>query len=221
MTSNNFTINVKHNELVKGNDECQHAIQITEKLLSLERRSPFPGVYHPLARPRLPRCILLAIAGWSGGGATNCIEAFDTHANSWVRVANNEKPCAYIGAVFLNGSVYCIGGFNGTERFSSVQRFDMTSGTWHKAAPMHARRCFVSVTVLNGLIYAMGGFDGHNRHNTAEHFQPETNQWTEIASMHYHRSDASSTTYQGKVGGVKKKLKITNSCSSGPGPHRN
>ncbi|XP_027857499.1 kelch-like protein 10 isoform X1 [Xiphophorus couchianus] len=151
-------------------------------------------------RPRRPNTILLAIGGWSGGDPTNAIEAYDVRYDRWTNVGNNlERPCAYHGAAFLNGYVYCIGGFNRVEHFNSVRKFDPIAYTWHEVAPMHHRRCYVSVTVLNGCIYAMGGYNGHGRLNTAEFYKPETNQWNLIAPMHEQRSDASCTTLHNKI----------------------
>lgn len=190
-------------EVVKQNPECLHtaleASQIIEQNIT---NRPF-GFCNPIARPRLPREILLAIGGWSGGDPTNGIEAYDVRANCWTNLTNpDERPRAYHGSVFLNGYVYCIGGFDRLEYFNSVRRFDMSTQTWHEAAPMYCRRCYVSVTVLNGCIYAMGGYDGNIRLNTAERYTPETNQWSFIASMHESRSDASCTTLNNKVGKV-------------------
>uniref|UniRef100_A0AAV2K7U7 BACK domain-containing protein n=1 Tax=Knipowitschia caucasica TaxID=637954 RepID=A0AAV2K7U7_KNICA len=69
----------------------------------------------------LPGTILLAIGGWSGGNPTNVIEGFDWKANHWVNVTNHQEgPRAYHGAVFLDGSVYCVGGFNRLEQFNSI-----------------------------------------------------------------------------------------------------
>ncbi|KAM7384375.1 hypothetical protein PAMA_011636 [Pampus argenteus] len=155
---------------------------------------------NPLTRPRMPTAIVLAIGGWRGGDPTNCIEAYDIRADFWINLTNNqESPCAYHGAVVLNGSVYCVGGFDRVEHFNSVRRFDLITHTWHEVAPMYFNRCYVSVTVLNGCIYAMGGYDGHVRLNSAERYRPETNQWSVIAPMHEHRSDASCTVLHDKV----------------------
>ncbi|KAK7888840.1 hypothetical protein WMY93_024400 [Mugilogobius chulae] len=152
------------------------------------------------ARPRLPAAILLAIGGWSGGDPTNCIEAYDYNADCWINVTNNEeRPRAYHGSVFLNGSVYCVGGFDRIEHFNSMRRLDLATRTWHEMPPMYSRRCYISVVVLNGCIYAMGGYNGTRRQNTAEVYNPQTNQWSLIAPMNEQRSDASCATLNGKI----------------------
>ncbi|KAM7373285.1 hypothetical protein PAMP_008150 [Pampus punctatissimus] len=193
-------MNVMSNELVKNMclPMIRDAMEISHHIIT--NRSAVSGFCNTPARPRLPTAILLAIGGWSGGDPTNGIEAYDIRANRWINVTNNlERPRAYHGAVFLNGSVYCVGGFDRVEHFNSVRRFDLITHTWHEMAPMYFRRCYVSVTVLNGCIYAMGGYDGHGRLNSAERYRPDTNQWNIIAPMHEHRSDASCTTLHDKV----------------------
>lgn len=203
---------VSNNELVKASEECRPILLRTlGAMLDLQtKRFSDSGLYSPLNRPRLPSAILLAIGGWSGGHPTNGIEAYDVRANRWVNVTNDEEaPRAYHGAVFLDGSVYCVGGFDGAEQFSSMHKFDLGTRTWQQVAQMHSSRRFVSVTVMDGCIYAVGGYDGHNHFRTAERYQPRMNHWTLIASMHEERSDASCTTLHGKVGGAKDR-----SCTS-------
>ncbi|XP_076741497.1 kelch-like protein 10 [Maylandia zebra] len=201
MTSDYLKDHVLSSELVEANSECLS--MISNAILDIHDLGSRPfisALYHPLARPRLPHSILLAIGGWSGGEPTNGIEAYDCRANRWVNVTNNlECPRAYYGAAFLNGYVYSVGGFDGVEHFNSVRRFDLTTRAWNEVAPMHSRRCYVSVTVLNGFIYALGGYDGHVRLSSAERYQPELNQWSLIAPMHEQRSDASCTTLNNRI----------------------
>ncbi|XP_039978414.1 kelch-like protein 10 [Xiphias gladius] len=194
--------NVMSNELVKKNTECLQMVHdaMQTRCHIITNRPLVSGLCNPLARPRLPNAILLAIGGWSGGDPTNGIEVYDVRADRWINVTDNlERPRAYHGAAFLNGYVYCVGGFDRVEHFNSVRKFDMSTHSWHEVAPMYCRRCYVSVTVLNGCIYAMGGYDGHTRLSSAERYRPETNQWSLIAPMHEQRSDASCTTLHDKV----------------------
>lgn len=209
MTPAYITDNVSNNEVVKASKECRPILlKAMQAMLDLRTRNFSESVFcNPLARPRLPPAILLAIGGWSGGSPTNTIEAYNVRAHRWVNVTNSEEaPRAYHGAAFLNGSVYCVGGFDSVEQFSSVRKFDLATQTWHEVAPMHFSRCYVSVTVMDGYIYAMGGFDGRYRLETAERYQPGTNQWTVIAPMNEQRSDASCTTLHGKVCGAKESV---------------
>ncbi|XP_076008552.1 kelch-like protein 10 [Genypterus blacodes] len=199
LTSEFFTNNVKNNHLVKSHEELEETVRMTEILIS-ERTIFSNGINHPLARPRLPVRILLAIGGCEDSGLTDKIETFDTCTDLWVTVSNNEAArLSYHGSVFLNGSLYCVGGSNGDDVCKEVHRFDLDTRTWHQVAPMNSCRCFVSVTVLKGRIFAIGGFDGQDRLSTAECYDPETNQWKEIASLNKKRSDAGCTTLDGNV----------------------
>ncbi|XP_055005254.1 kelch-like protein 10 [Boleophthalmus pectinirostris] len=158
-----------------------------------------PGALHRLHRPRLPEAVLLAVGGMSSGNPINEIEAYDYKVDRWVHIMNSERPRAYHGCVFLDGSLYCVGGYDGPEYFNSVSRLDLATNTWHEMAPMDHRRCYVSVAALNGLIYAMGGFDGNTRLNTAEVFDPQTRCWSLITPMNEQRSDAKCAALNGKI----------------------
>uniref|UniRef100_UPI003AADC43D kelch-like protein 10 n=1 Tax=Centroberyx gerrardi TaxID=166262 RepID=UPI003AADC43D len=204
MTSDYFMFNVKNNDLVEDSDDCKPIIINTLRAMcDLNMNRPSRSNYsNPLARPRLPSDILLAIGGRSVGTPTNAFEAYDARADRWVTVSNDEESTrAYHGAAFLNGFVYCVGGYDSADFSNSACKFNLVTRTWHQVAPMHSRRCCVSVAVLNGRIYAMGGYDGQAGLKTAERYEPETNQWTLIAPMHEYRSDACATTLHGKVGG--------------------
>ncbi|KAF3696697.1 Kelch-like protein 10 [Channa argus] len=193
---------VDDNEVMKSSEECRKLLRrALENMLDI-RTKDFSNsiICYPLAYPRLPAAVLLAIGGWSGEGPTNGIESYDVCADCWVKIPDNElTPRAYHGTAFLNGSVYCVGGTDNIQQLSTVQRFDLGTHTWQEVAPMHSRRCFVCVTVLDGYIYAMGGYDGRDRLSTAERYKPRTNQWTLIASMNARRGNACCTTLQGKI----------------------
>ncbi|XP_035385368.1 kelch-like protein 10 [Electrophorus electricus] len=194
--------NVKDNAVVKDSEDCKpFIINALRTMNDLNMNGPSNTDFrNPLAHPRLPYTILLAIGGWSDGSPTNGGEAYDARADLWVNITQEEEsPRAYHVAAYVNGLVYCVGGFDRIDYFSSVRKFNPETRTWHQVAPMHSQRCYISVAVLNGCIYAMGGFDGHVRLNTAERYDPVTNQWTRIAPMHERRSDASATTLHGKA----------------------
>ncbi|XP_047467737.1 kelch-like protein 10 [Mugil cephalus] len=201
MSTEYITEKVITNEVVQACQDCQMVIvKALEAMVDLQTMGISGSVFgNPLARPRLPSAVLLAVGGWGDGTSTNSIEAYDVNAESWVSVANNGIPRAYHGVAFLHGSLYYVGGFDGEEYFSTVHRFDLSTHIWHELGPMHFRRCYVSVTVMDGCIYAIGGSDGHNRLKTAERYDPGTNQWTLIAPMHEERSDANCTVLQEKL----------------------
>ncbi|KAL6099679.1 klhl10 [Pungitius sinensis] len=203
MSVNYLMSTVIQNELVINSLECMEMVMKTaETMSSIMTTSRTSGSHLSIlaSRPRLPYAVMLAIGGWSGGDPTNSIEAYDIRADYWINVTiAQERPRAYHGAAFLNGSVYCVGGSNRAEQLNIVRRLDLRTHVWHEVAPMFYCRCYVSVTVLDGYIYAMGGYDGYTRLCTAERYRPETNQWSLIAPMQEHRSDASSTTLHDMV----------------------
>uniref|UniRef100_A0A3B5QQR9 Kelch like family member 10 n=1 Tax=Xiphophorus maculatus TaxID=8083 RepID=A0A3B5QQR9_XIPMA len=193
---------VNESELVKTNPECRAMLfQTLNPILDhMSRTSHRSFAYPSLAIPRVPPALLLAIGGWTDGSPTSLIEAYDARSDRWIDVAyTTETIRAYHGAVFYNGSIYCVGGFDSIEQFSAVHRLDLTSHNWEEVSPMHVSRCFVSVTVMNDYIYALGGYNGQERLNTAERYDPKCNQWTIISSMHEQRSDASCATLYSRV----------------------
>ncbi|KAM4736794.1 kelch-like protein 10 [Anableps anableps] len=193
---------VNESELVKTNPECRDMLCRTlNPILDHVSRTSYRSFVCPsLAKPRVPPALLLATGGWNDGSPTSLIEAYDARSDCWVDVTyTTETIRAYHGAVFFNGSVYCVGGFDSVEQFSAVHRLDLASHTWEEVSPMHVSRCFVSVTVMNEYIYALGGYNGQERLNTAERYDPRTNQWTIISSMHEQRSDASCATLHDRV----------------------
>ncbi|KAM9360680.1 kelch-like protein 10 [Symphorus nematophorus] len=198
MSPEYFTDHVANNELVKASEECRPILLKTIEAMVDIQTQEFcaSALCNPLARPRLPSAILLAVGGLSHGRPINTIEAYDVRADRWVSVANREQevPRAYHGAAFLSGSLYCLSAFENT-----VDRFDLDTHTWQEVAPMHSFRSYVSVTVLDGYIYAIGGCDGQERLRTAERYLPRANQWTKIAPMIEQRTAASCTTLRGKV----------------------
>ncbi|KAM9445375.1 kelch-like protein 10 [Clarias gariepinus] len=190
--------NVRNNDLVACDKACRRIIDSVLLNTYGLNQNNFLSSY--LARPRLPRAVLLAIGGWNFDGPTNTIELYDPRAELWVDVmCSGESPRAYHGTVYLNGFLFCIGGYDKVNYFNSVTRFNPITRTWTEAGPMHSQRGHVSVCVLNGCIYAMGGFNGTEWLNTVERYLPKDNQWSMIAPMHQNRSNASATVLNGKV----------------------
>lgn len=64
-----------------------------------------------IAIPRLPHDVIFTIGGWSGGQARSFVEVYDTRADRWMCLAQ-EDPLgvrAYHGTAVLNHQIYCIG----------------------------------------------------------------------------------------------------------------
>ncbi|KAM4691914.1 kelch-like protein 10 [Rhinophrynus dorsalis] len=197
-----FISNVQTNRYVTDNVNCQAVIQ--SALAAMEEIS-ISGLCHamymnPLARPRLPFSIMLAIGGCSGRSQKTDISAYDIKTDQWNSIAKIEEGSReFHGAAHLNGSVYIVGGVVNGMQSRSVKRFDPETKTIHQVGSMHHKRSYVSVTVLDNTIYAIGGCDGREPLRSAERYKPETNQWTFIEPMQEQRSCASAATLFGKV----------------------
>lgn len=85
-----------------------------------------------MALPRLPHDIIFAIGGWSGGQAVASVEVYDTRADRWQCLPNEDPhgPRACHGVAVLNNKIYCIGGYDGHERVNLCTVFDAIQKTW-------------------------------------------------------------------------------------------
>uniref|UniRef100_A0A336K738 Kelch-like protein diablo n=1 Tax=Culicoides sonorensis TaxID=179676 RepID=A0A336K738_CULSO len=204
LNTNFFIERVKDNPYVINNEEAKPIIIETLTFLydldimnsnSSEVKTP------DLAMPRLPHEVIFAIGGWSEGAPQSYIETYDTRADRWVRLLNEDPagPRAYHGTAVIGFKIYCIGGFDGVEYFNTCRCFDAVKKQWKEIAPMHCKRCYVSVATFDNFIYAMGGYDGSNRQNTVERYNIHTNQWSMITPMNAQRSDASACCLNGKI----------------------
>ncbi|KAL4001457.1 CD84 antigen [Sarotherodon galilaeus] len=125
-------------EIVNRSKECRKIlIRTVETMFDLKVSDHM--LCNPLARPRLPSSIILAVGGCSKDSLINSIEAYNISANRWVNIPNvSEVLQAYQGVAFVDGQ-------------------------GSRVAPMHACWSYVSVTTMDRYIYAMGGFDGTNQ----------------------------------------------------------
>ncbi|KAM4691913.1 kelch-like protein 10 [Rhinophrynus dorsalis] len=197
-----FLSNVQTNSYVTDNMNCQAVIQSALAAMEEISVSGLSMSMNPLARPRLPFSIMLAIGGWSGRCQKTEINAYDIKTDQWNPITKIEEGSReFHGAAHLNGSVYIVGGVVNGMHSRSVKRFDPETKTIHQVGSMHHKRSNVSVTVLDNTIYAIGGSDGREPLRSAERYQQETNQWTFIEPMQEQRSCASAATLFGKVGG--------------------
>lgn len=202
LSSDYINTNVRNNELVNSNLECWQLLEDASRIKETMSRSdpPMSAVRNYLARPRLPKAILLAIGGWiPSRNRQSHMEAFDNRMNRWLLVSNEHRARAYHGTAFLDGYIYCLGGQDLENVLKSVERFDLSTQTWDQVSPMRYQRCYVTTAVLDGFIYALGGRSEQSHLRTAERYRPETNQWSLIASMDELRSNASCTTLHNKV----------------------
>lgn len=85
-----------------------------------------------IAMPRLPHDVIFAIGGWSCGQARSYVEVYDTRADRWICLPNEDSQGAraYHGCVVVGHKIYCIGGYNGTEYFNLCTVFDAVTKAW-------------------------------------------------------------------------------------------
>ncbi|CAF1358667.1 unnamed protein product [Adineta steineri] len=202
ISSSIFINKIKQHSYIRNNNECKPIIGETFRLLyKLDNEGLIDNdINCSFIRPRHPHEMIFAFGGWSGGNATNMLEAYDVRADKWTIISTDQvSPRAYHGCITIADKMYIIGGFDGTEYFSSCRTFHLIDRVWNDIAPMNERRCYVSIAYLNGFLYAMGGFNGRVRQNTAEKYLSETNQWSAICPMHVQRSDASACTLNDRI----------------------
>lgn len=88
-----FMDTVKNNSYVKDDVEARPIILETMRFLcDLETISSTNNeiITPPLAVPRLPHEVIFAIGGWSEGAPQTIIETYDTRADRWIRVAEED-----------------------------------------------------------------------------------------------------------------------------------
>ena len=111
---------VKNHKYIIGLDEARPIIKDTMAFLydlEIVNSKTAVSLTPHLAMPRLPHEVLFAIGGWSEGLPQKYIETYDTRADRWVRVANEDPtgPRAYHGTAVVGTNIYLIGGFDGVE----------------------------------------------------------------------------------------------------------
>ena len=62
-------------------------------------------------KPRVPRGIVFAIGGWSGGTPISKVETYDCNADLWFQfpVLEDDNPRAYHGLVVYKDLIFMIG----------------------------------------------------------------------------------------------------------------
>lgn len=94
-----------------------------------------------IAMPRLPHDVIFAIGGWSCGQARAYVEVYDTRADRWITLPNEDPQGvrAYHGCVVVDHKIYCVGGYNGIEYFNLCTVFDAVKKTWKE---VNGKRCW-------------------------------------------------------------------------------
>lgn len=84
------------------------------------------------AIPRLPHDVIVAIGGWSVGFPQSVIESYDTRADRWVPIKEEDPGGArsYHGTGVIENKIYCIGGFDGMEHFNTCRMLNLITKEW-------------------------------------------------------------------------------------------
>ena len=64
----------------------------------------------------------------------------------------SERPRAYHGVCFYEGSIYIVGGFDGQNYFNSMRRLDLVALECHEEPPMNNRRLTPKHQILQILL---------------------------------------------------------------------
>lgn len=87
-----------------------------------------------LALPRYPHEVIFAIGGWCNGQAQSYVETYDTRADRWVHILEEDPdgPRSYHGSAVIGNKIYCVGGFNGMQYFNTCTVFDAEKKIWKR-----------------------------------------------------------------------------------------
>lgn len=86
----------------------------------------------PFAVPRIPHDIIFIIGGFSEKLPQSSIESYDTRADRWTNIANEDSasPRGYHGATVIGHKIFCIGGYDKHEYMNTCREFDVVEKTW-------------------------------------------------------------------------------------------
>lgn len=126
---------VKEHPFVTDNHECNQLIVNTLAFMyDLTTINVQEEFFHTpsFAMPRLPHDIIIVVGGWAGGLAQSYVEVYDTRADRWTCLSQEDPfgARAYHGTVAIDSQVYCIGGYDGLQYFNTCTAFDTTTKTW-------------------------------------------------------------------------------------------
>lgn len=126
---------MKDHKYVHRNSDCNNIIVKTVAFMhDLSTISDQTETFKTpvIAMPRLPHDIIFAIGGWSCGQARAYVEVYDTRADRWISLPNEDPQGvrAYHGCVVVGHKIYCVGGYNGIEYLNLCTVFDAVAKTW-------------------------------------------------------------------------------------------
>jgi N-acetylneuraminic acid mutarotase len=127
-------------------------------------------------------------------------DEYDPATNTWRERAPMPRGLNHVGAVGLNGKIYCVGGFLEQNRnaVTDVSVYDPATDHWQKLAPLPSPLGSVALAALDGRIHAVGGRDKISV-GTHRLYDPTTDRWSELAPLPEGRDHLGLASAGGKL----------------------
>ncbi|XP_078401082.1 kelch-like protein 24 [Cetorhinus maximus] len=137
----------------------------------------------------------------SGGNLySNDVWMYNSHLNTWVRVALLNKGRWRHRMVTLQGQLYAVGGFNGFSRMSSVERYDTYLNCWSYAAPLLEAVSSAAVVACLNKLYVIGGaLSNQLNSNKVQCYDPVKDDWTLTATTPFTQRCISAVTLKDMI----------------------
>ena len=131
----------------------------------------------------------------NGPFGLSTVEVYDTHTNTWRRVADMPTPRAGARAAVVNGIIQVFGGFSSKDRFFQnwklplhVEVYNPETDTWIQKQDMPVSRFNFDLGVADGRVYIIGGTTGfgaghEQRMDRVDIYDPGTDTWIKGPKM--------------------------------------
>ena len=126
-------------------------------------------------------------------------EEYDPATNTWRQRAPMPRGLNHVGAVGLNGKIYCEVDFlSRIEMPSATFRFMIRQLIFGRSAALPSPLGSVALAVLDGKIHAVGGRDKVSV-GTHRVYDPMTDRWSELAPLREARDHMGLTSVKGQA----------------------
>ncbi|MDM0036952.1 putative Ig domain-containing protein [Variovorax sp. J22P271] len=152
-------------------------------------KTALPSGRHYVPVVRLLSGKALAIGGFTSGGATASVIAYDPTTDTWSAAASMLVARSDASATVLaDGRVLVAGGeASGLTGLASAEIYDPATDTWQAAASMAVARNRHTATLLpNGKVLVIGGYNASPTltfSQGAELYDPSTNTWSAMVTQ--------------------------------------
>jgi len=131
---------------------------------------------------------VLVTGGVAGNIVTAEVEAYDSAANTWLRMDQMGGPRAFhVAAKLADGRVLVAGGSaeSANQFVSTAEVFDPATGSWTQVSSMSSPRGSLGAVLLgDGRVLVAGGVNSNGiSTNVVEIFDPKTGNWQQAASL--------------------------------------